>query len=170
MQEEIWKDIREDGKYRISTFGYVYSVHSSKILNYLYDKKGYVYANIYGKRLTVHRLVAKAFILNPENKPCINHKNGIKTDNSIGNLEWVTYQENNNHARSTGLHIQQKYRRGKENPLAKQVIQMDFNGNEIKRWGSTGEAERNGGFYNSTISRVCLGKQKTHRGFKWKYA
>lgn len=67
------------------------------------DKYGYECVTVANKNIFVHRLVAEAFVKNEEGKDCINHKNGIKTDNRIENLEWVTKAENNRHAFRTGL-------------------------------------------------------------------
>jgi hypothetical protein len=78
-----------------------------KFLKHNTDKDGYktitLYKNGIQKTYKIHRLVAKEFISNPENKPFINHKNGIKNDNKIKNLEWCTQSENEKHARRTGL-------------------------------------------------------------------
>lgn len=73
----------------------------------------------------VHRLVAMAFIPNPENKPCVNHKNGIKNDNRIENLEWVTKSENTIHAWTNGLNWSYKGENHKSSKLTnKQVLEI----------------------------------------------
>ncbi len=86
MTEEIWKDIvGYEGKYRISNFGKVFSIISERLLS---PGKicGYLSVNLCGKQYRVHRLVAMAFIPNPEGKPYIDHINTIKTDNRVENL------------------------------------------------------------------------------------
>lgn len=107
--EEIWRDINGyDGKYEISNKGRIKSLKGSrgqnrkKYLKPSINTAGYlrVDLSINGKRrkFYVHRLVGIAFINNKNNKPCINHKNGIKSINWSTNLEWVTYQENSIHS------------------------------------------------------------------------
>jgi hypothetical protein len=92
--------------YLISGDGKVFSKRRKKILKLRKNRGGYFYLNLYGdngkKSKTVHRLVAKNFIPNPLNKPCINHKDGNKINNSIKNLEWCTYSENTKHAYKIG--------------------------------------------------------------------
>lgn len=106
---EIWKDvIGYEGIYQVSNMGRVKRIkqargtHVGKVLKEVLGKDGYVYVKIFkeglGKRYSPSRGVAQAFIPNPENKPQINHKNGIKTFNWVENLEWVTRSENCLHA------------------------------------------------------------------------
>ena len=111
MEKEAWVDVRGyNGKYKISNLGNLKSFHRNKegkINAFEIDKTGYkrikLYLNKKGNHFFIHRLIAIAFIPNPENKPFINHKDGNKLNNSIENIEWCTPKENAQHAMDTGL-------------------------------------------------------------------
>ena len=133
MIKEIWKDVKGyEWIYKVSSYGRVKSLDRTvpqkdgkkknikgKILNPRKSKKGYLKAglNLNGKEklYSIHRLVAIAFIPNPENKTEVNHKNGIKTDNRSSELEWATSSENNKHAFKIGL----QNNSGDNNPQSK---------------------------------------------------
>lgn len=88
--------------YIVFKTGDVFNLHGVKLVG-MVDRCGYHEVILNGKQYRVHRLVAEAFIPNPNNLPCVNHKDGNKQNNSVDNLEWVTYSENTIHSFKTGL-------------------------------------------------------------------
>lgn len=177
---EKWKDIAGyEGLYQISNMGRVKSLErfkpngqivpekiktpSAKSNNYLALQ---LYKNNKPKNCYIHRLVAEAFIPNPQNKETVNHINGDKHDNSVENLEWSTYTENNHHATQTGLNGTEHMRNKKG---SMRILQYDENMNLIAEYPSMREAERQTGIDCASIS---LGVRKgwKYGGFIWETA
>lgn len=162
---EAWKDIQGyEGRYLVSSLGNVISNARGgrRPLTQFLSKKGYRVVNLTTnglcRRLLVHRLVAQAFIPNPDNRPMVNHKNGDKTDNCLRNLEWATHAENVEHAVTNKL-----YAHGN-----RMSVVMIVDGVEKGRFNSQHEAAQALGICQSEISRVCAGKRPHVRGFKFK--
>ncbi len=176
--KEIWKDIEgHEGLYQVSSFGRPKSLKFSKekVLKVNVSAHGYrcVQLTIKGKEknFRVGRLVAKAFISNPENKRTVNHKNGIKTDDRVENLEWNTHSENISHAyRELGKKASTPClgKFGKDHHSSKPVSQYSKSGNFIQSFDGINEAGRITGIKHQNISAVCNDKQKSAGNFIWK--
>ena len=171
---EIWKDIAGyEGLYQVSNWGRVRNTRRVRILKPNLLKAGYYQVALYeGKRIShcfkVHRLVAAAFIPNPNNLPCVNHKNEIKTDNRVENLEWCDERYNSNYGtRNNRLSALLTNR----SDLSKPVAQMTKNGEVLATFPSANEAERQTGICSTNINACCLNKPryKSAGGFIWRY-
>lgn len=185
---EIWKDVVGlEGYYMVSNVGRVKSCErtficgrggerktTEHIIKTVLKKNGYVHCtvSVEGKiyYMSVHRMVAEAFIPNPENKTQVNHINTNKSDNRVDNLEWSTSKENVNHSRITtdrkfGF---TKLKNG-HHYCSKKVMQYDMDGKFIKEWTSIQEVNRFFGVKSSCVNRCCKGMWKSSLGYKWKY-
>lgn len=159
--------------YYISATGNIYS--KNKKLKPIVSKCGYSYVHLCRKGLStmkrIHRLVAEAFIPNPENKPEVNHKNGIKTDNRAENLEWTTRSENEKHAYNVlGIKGSKPWlnKKGVNNPNSKKVLQIK-NDVVIKIFDAVADAERKTGICHQNIAKCCRGERNHAGNFQWKY-
>ena len=172
--KEIWKDIEGyEGLYKISNMGRVYSLYRNKILSPGIDTSGYKVVNLCKNRKqktrTVHRLVAEAFIENPNNYPIINHKDENKENNIISNLEWCTCKYNINYSSKNGKAISERMK-GNNNAKRRKVKCITTG----EKFISISEAARKYNVHRTDISKVCKGKQKycgkhpvTNEPLKW---
>lgn len=175
MKKEEWRDIKGyEGLYQISSWGRVKSMNylktgKEKIRSLNNGKDGYLLINLSkngeSKRFRVHRLVAMAFIPNPDNLPEVNHKDENKLNNCVSNLEWCTAKYNQNYG-TCRKRILEKVINGK---CSKTVLQCDLDGNIIAEYPSGKEVKRKLGFCNSLISMCCSGKYKYAYGYIWRY-
>lgn len=182
---EQWREIKGyEGRYEVSDHGNVRSLlfystareeymtrKAPRLLSQNTTHDGYKRVSLSKyremKSITVHRLVAMAFLPNPNNYPAVNHKDEDATNNHVSNLEWCTNKYNSNYG-TLPKRISERMR--KNHYLARPVIQMSNDGEEIATYPSTREAARQFGIRSENISRCCYGRYKHAAGYKWKYA
>ena len=168
--KEIWKDIKDyEGYYQISNLGRIKSlprngtIKSERIIKGAISKNGYLRVclqkNGIKTNFLVHRLVAEAFIPNPDNLPQVNHKDEDKTNNIYTNLEWCTASYNTNF----GTCIERRIKK-----QSKKILQYTLDGEFVREWESIQECGRNG-FNVGNICYCCQGKYKSSQGYIWKY-
>lgn len=163
---EEWKDVPvkcPQAKYRVSSFGKVESTWRgrTRIMPVRYDKDGYPYVKfgVSNKMHKIHRLVAQAFIPNPEGKREVNHIDGDKMNNNVANLEWCTASENSSH---------RYHYLGKHGGLIrnKPVVCVETG----QRYESAGLASKAIGVTRRSLSNAVEGRTKSSGGYHWRYA
>lgn len=171
----MWKDIYNyEGKYIIDNNGNVKNVKSGKVLSPANSGKGYMMLYLIKdgvkERKYIHRIVAESFIPNPNNYKQVNHKDGIKNNNNVENLEWVTPSQNIKHAYREGL--KKPFFsgiNGKNHPCSKGILQIDKNNNIIKKWENISRASEELNISVPCISMCCNGIRKTAGNYCWKF-
>lgn len=164
---EQWRKVEGyNGRYLVSTDGRVKSSKSGRILTQGITHRGYMKVHLCDsdkeRNVFVHRLVAEAFIPNPENKPQVNHIDGNKLNNNVENLEWSTPLENVRHSWKNGLRDGnvQWYESKK-----KRVIAISNDGSNVIRFNSIAEAKRH--FKTNHVSDVLNGHREQTKGYRF---
>lgn len=169
MQQEIWRDIPDyEGRYQVSNLGRIKSFNyrnpKGKIVKGFIAKDGYeriaLWNHCKSRKYQIHRLVALAFLPNPYNYPIINHKNEIRNDNRVENLEWCTYSYNATYGMAVERNIKNKI---------KPIIRINKKDGTEREYISINEAARQNGIISQNIVACLKGRRKSAGMFYWKY-
>lgn len=160
---ETWRMLPELGEYQISSLGRLKSKRG-RVMTGSIHSHGYRWFKVNGRSQLAHILVARAFVANPDQKPNVNHIDGVKSNSSADNLEWCTQSENAIHAAKSGL----------RRPANKRVHQLDLEGRFIRSHLSIKSASSHLGLSKASSSIGCVAKKntkcKTAHGFLWQFA
>lgn len=173
--KELWKDINDyEGLYQVSNLGRVKSltrilndgrIWKERILKPGKNKGGYLHVALCKngkiKYFQIYRLVAQAFIPNPDSLPCVNHKDETPLNNNVENLEWCTQEYNLNYGTRNERSAKAK---------SKNVLQLRKDGSLVRIWPSAKEIQRQLHYSQGHISECCRGELHTSYGYKWCYA
>lgn len=165
MDREEWRMVPDyEGLYMVSNKGRIYGIKRKLYRKFKTDKDGYLIVNLSKNSKqdypSVHRLVAMAFIPNPNNLPEVNHKDENPENNCVDNLEWCTAEYNVNYG-TRNKRVAEK--------LSKPIEQWSKDGQLIKVWASLKEVEKEKGWSHGNISGCANGLNKTAYGFIWKF-
>lgn len=180
MEQEIWKDVvGYEGLYKVSNKGRVkslprivrcghgYALSKERVLASVIGKQGYHQYSLHDgssrKNMRGNRLVAMAFLPNPKNLPCVNHKDENRGNDNVENLEWCTQKYNCNYGTAP-------MRRRQNDSKIKAVCQYDMDGNFIAKFRSINDAKRAiGASHHATIVQCCQHLRMSFKGFIWLY-
>lgn len=182
MNEEIWKDIEGyEGLYQVSNLGRVRSLdrwartvgnsvqlRKGRVMKQKLNNNGYLSIQLYDANHNynyyfVHRLVAKAFLPNPDNLPEVNHKDENPLNNRVDNLEWCDHKYNINYGKGNERRKNNNINNPKQ---SKKVYQYTLDKQLVKVWDSVAECMRNG---FGSVWHCCMGVYKQHKGYKWSF-
>lgn len=165
IKNEIWRPVKGFELYEVSDQGRMRNVKTGRVFTGTKDAFGYIHVRlIHGdefKLRKLHRLVAEAFIDNPDNKPIVDHINNDKSDNRAVNLRWCTYSENQRYFIDSG-----KYTPGSK---VRKIAQYDMKGKLVATYGNTFEASAATGIQHFTIYPAAKGMLKTAGGYMWRF-